>query len=220
MKSKIVSGIMLALLLASIFGLGFEVRSVSALDLTVEATSLWWYDCPLVVIGRVYSVYVNVTNQGTADAGSFNVSFSTYWEYAPEVPESLEKKAVTSLGQGVTESMQFDFSAMNYGNYTIVVMADCDAAVAELDETNNVKTEWVLATVLGDIDGDGHSGPWDYARFRVAYGSRGPPQKDPADPNYDIWCDFDRDGDVDAFDYAILRVNYGSSAPLPPPDIE
>lgn len=219
MKSKVVSGIMLTLLLASIFVLGFEVGSVSAPDLTIEATSLWWYDCSLIVIGRVYSVYVNVTNQGTADAGSFNVSFSTYWEYAPEVPESLEKKTVTSLEQGVTESMQFDFSAINYGNYTIVVMADCDTAVAELDETNNVKTEWVLATVLGDIDGDGDSDPFDFSKFRNAYGSKGPPQKDPPDPNYDRDCDFDRDGDVDAFDYAIFRVNYGHWAP-PPPDIE
>jgi len=184
-----------------------DPASDPAPDLYVEATSVWWHECPLIAIGHVYSVYVNVTNQGTADAGSFNVSFSTYWEYSPEVPELWEKKTVTSLEQGVTESMQFDFSVMNYGNYTIVVMADCDTAVAELDEINNVKTEWVLATVLGDIDGDGDVDPFDYSRFRRAYGSRC------SEPNYDFWCDFDRDCDVDAFDFAILRVNYGAHLP-------
>ncbi len=77
-----------------------------------------------------YKINATVTNEGTADAGSFNVSFSAYWE-GEETPEVSQKKIITSLEQGVTGTVKFEFSPENFGNYTIVVMADCDNDVVE-----------------------------------------------------------------------------------------
>ncbi len=78
-----------------------------------------------------------------------------------------------------------------------------------LDETNNVKTEWVIATLWGDIDGD-YDVDWvDFGDFATAWGSKGPPQKDPPDPNYNPLADQDLDGDVDWEDFGGFATNYG-----------
>ena len=71
---------------------------------------------------------------------------------------------------------------------------------------------WITGTirvykVLGDVDGDGDVDPFDFAIFRLAYGST------TGDLNWNEWCDLDGDGDVDPFDFAIFRVNYGKIDP-------
>jgi hypothetical protein len=67
--------------------------------------------------------------------------------------------------------------------------------------------------IPGDIDGDKDVDPFDFSAFRVAYGSKGPPQVPVPDPNYDRQADLDLDGDVDPFDFSTFRVNYGRVDP-------
>jgi hypothetical protein len=151
-----------------------------------------------------YRINVTVTNQGTADAGSFNVSFSSYWE-EEEVPELVLKKTIASLEQGVNKTVLFDcVHCENYGNYTLIIMADCDGDVAELDETNNVKTTWVMGTIPGDIDGSGTVDRYDFGLFAQTYGKKF--EKPPYHP-----ADFDYNGYVDRYDFGVLAMNFGKT---------
>jgi len=154
--------------------------------------------------GLGYRINVTVTNQGTADAGSFQVSFSAYWE-EEEVPELVLKETIASLEQGANKTVLFNLvSCENYGNYTLIIMADCNDDVAELDETNNVKMTWVIGTVRGDIDGDGTVDRYDFGLLAMEYGRIF--EKPPYHP-----ADFDYNGYVDRYDFGILAMNYGKT---------
>jgi len=65
--------------------------------------------------------------------------------------------------------------------------------------------------IPGDIDGDKDVDPFDFSSFRLAYGSKGPPQVPAPDPNYNKQADFDLDGDIDPFDFSTFRLNYGKT---------
>ena len=186
----------------------YNQPEVPAPDLTIEGIVLP-YISPVPLIYPTpdpefyYEINVTVTNEGTADTGSFNVSFSAYWE-DEEMPESWEKKTIASLQQGEAKTVLFDFRPENYGNYTLIIMADCDNDVAELDEANNIKMTWVIGTIAGDLDGDGDVDFDDFIIFAGKYGRQFP---FPPYPTADI----DWDGDVDFDDFIILAGKYGQS---------
>ncbi len=150
-----------------------------------------------------YNINATVTNLGTSDAGSFKVSFSVHLNET-EVPEYGRKKTISGLAQGVNETVWFDFSPEDYGNYTLVIEADCDNDVAELDETNNTKTTWVIGAPRGDMDGDGDVDKYDFGWFAMYYGKRF--TKPPYPP-----ADFDYDGNIDKYDFGTFAGNYGQS---------
>ncbi len=150
-----------------------------------------------------YQINATVANQGTADAGSFNVSFSVYLNET-EVPEYGRKKTISGLAQNVNETVWFDFRPEEYGNYTLVIEADCNNYVAELDETNNVKMVWIIGTIRGDVDGDGDVDWYDFGELASYYGRRF------TEPPYPP-SDFDYDGDVDWYDFGIFAQNYGQN---------
>ncbi len=150
-----------------------------------------------------YKINATVVNEGTADAGSFNVSFAVYLDET-EVPEYGLKKPVSGLAQGASETVWFDFSPENYGNYTLIIGADCDHDVAELDEANNVKMAWVKGTIRGDVDGDGDVDWVDFGDFALDYG------KTFEHPPYPS-TDFDYDGDVDWYDFGTFAQNFGQT---------
>ncbi len=196
--------------------IGAQLLEFQAPDVRVEGILLP-YLAPVIQIypppspSFCYTINATVTNQGTADAGAFNVSFSAYWE-ADEVPMWLRMETVAELEQNETATVQFDFYPEEYGNYTLVLMADCDDDVNELDETNNVKTAWVIASITGDLVGDVSDSPpdgdvdrYDYGAFADNYGHRF--EAPPYHP-----ADFDYDGDVDRYDFGTFADNYGKTA--------
>ena len=99
---------------------------------------------------------------------------------------------------------------IKYDNITLIITGNLtDGTMFE-----GAVTIWV--NFAGDIDGDWNVDPFDYTDFRVAFGSKGPPQVPVPDPNYNLETDFDRDGNVDPFDYTTFRLNYGAHIPPPP----
>lgn len=159
------------------------------------------YPNPPLALG--YIIIATVANQGTADAASFNASFTVYLE-GEEVPELWRKETIASLKQGETKTVWFYFMPQNYGNYTLTIMADCDNVVVELDETNNKKMTCVMGTIRGDVDGDGDVDRYDLGHFAMVYGRKF--EEPPYDP-----ADFDYNGDVDRYDLGTFAMNYGKT---------
>ena len=202
---------------------GYPVKSISfecgqtrglssAPDLCIEDVVLP-YTMPQIYVGRPswmnpYNISVTVANRGTADADSFNVSFSAYLG-GELVLEYGRRNTVEGLQQGFVEFWTFDFNPEYYGNYTLTITADCDGDVVELDEANNVETLWIIGTILcdnmGDSPGslcDGDVDYYDFVNFAGDYNHVfvGPPY-----PPTDV----DWDGDVDYYDFLVFAFFYG-----------
>lgn len=184
------------------------VAEQAAPDLTIEGIVLpYWTPVPMFYPTPepwlFYYINVTVTNQGTADAGSFNVSFTVHLE-GEIMPDYGRKKTIGGLQQGTNETFLFDFKPLDYGTYTLTITADCDNDIVELDETNNVKIASAIGTIRGDLDGDGDCDYDDFIIFAGLYGKR---FESPPYPT----ADTDWDGDVDYDDFIFLSGNYGMS---------
>jgi len=147
-----------------------------------------------------YEINVTVTNLGIGNADTFTVCFFAYlggWA-------SLRTMTVFGLGAGETENVSFYFFPEDYGNYTLVIEADFYSQILETDETNNLKTAWVIGTIRGDMNGNGVVDKFDFGDFAYAYGRIF--EQPPYDP-----ADLDYDGDVDAYDFGTFAANYGKT---------
>ena len=185
------------------------VAALEAPDLTIEGFVMpYWspilYIYPNPDTGFFYIINITVANQGTSDAGHFNVSLTVHLE-GEIVPEYGRKRMVEGLQQGANETYAFDFAPQDYGNYTLTITADSDNEIVELDETNNVRITWVIGTIRGDTDGDGYVGSADAAKLNGDYGMRFP---FPPYPTTDI----DWDGYIGSADAGIFNGNYGKTA--------
>jgi len=144
-------------------------------DLTIEGVVLPYIGMivphiyPTPEPGIYYWINVTVTNQGIAEAGRFNVSFTVHLE-GEIIPEYGRKETVESLQQAANENLLFDWNPQEYGNYTLTIAADSDNDITELDETNNVRSRWVIGTIRGDMDGDGYVGSADFSMLAATYG--------------------------------------------------
>jgi len=177
-------------------------------DLTIEGVVLPYFPpvmaifpTPDPVLG--YGINVTVANQGTADADRFSVSFDVELE-GELMPVYGQKKTVEGLQQGADEILWFDFVPQDFGNLTLIITADSDNDIVELDETNNVKIVWVIGTIGGDVDGDGYVGSSDFSILAGLYGRQfiSPPY-----PSADInW-----DGYVGSADFSMMAATYGQS---------
>ncbi len=155
------------------------------------------------------------------EAGTFNeilgeLSLTVGWFFyqTPGDPN------VTS-GPGILANVTFTvvgygFSDLTLGHDTILIGYDLIIhepydIIHALYDAEHIQHGYFSNKIPGDIDGDKDVDPFDFSAFRVAYGSLGPPQKDPADANYNKQADLDLDGDVDPFDFSTFRVNYGKT---------
>jgi len=158
-------------------------------------------------------------------AGTFNntlgtLSLTTAWFFYSTKPVNI------TSGPGIMANVTF--TAVDYGISNITLGDDTrligwtDGGMGEAYDIINAKYNpdhiqhgYFSNKIPGDIDGDKDVDPFDFSAFRVAYGSKGPPQVPVPDPNYDLQADLDLDGDVDPFDFSTFRVNYGRLAPDP-----
>jgi hypothetical protein len=73
-------------------------------------------------------------------------------------------------------------------------------------EAAHWKTDNGFRRAISDIDGDGKSGPRDWALFSGSYG------KTVGDINYDWRSDFDGSGKVGTYDWVLFSIGYGENA--------
>lgn len=89
------------------------------------------------------------------------------------------------------------------GNYTI--RAEAEPVSGEQDTYDNIRFNWILVTILGDVDGNREVEIFDIIRMAIIYGM------EDDDPTYEANCDLDGDGDIDIFDIVAAAGNYGES---------
>ncbi|MFZ2071305.1 MAG: CARDB domain-containing protein, partial [Halobacteriota archaeon] len=86
-------------------------------------------------------ITATIANIGTADAEAFNVSLSA------DGTEVAEVNVTSGLNAGTSTELSFEWTPAAAGTYELCVVADCDAAIVESDETNNVTCKDVEAVV-------------------------------------------------------------------------
>lgn len=181
-----------------------EVNVAPPLDLILQNIQLPYSEAKLYANVTTYPISVTIINNGTVDAGAFNVSFSAYWEDGM-ITEYWNKTRIQNLGAGSTMILQFYFMPQHIGNYTITIEVDCDNDIhPELDETNNTQQILIFATIAGDINTDGKVDYQDLFILARNYGTS--PGGLPYHP-----ADFNCDGKIDYQDLFMLARNYGKS---------
>ncbi|MGB7532456.1 MAG: DUF3344 domain-containing protein [Halobacteriota archaeon] len=108
-------------------------------DLIVTGITL---NCGYLFANESNTVNATIKNNGTADAGAFDVSFS-----AGAFSEGVR---ISGLAMGASEEVTVtDSTLRNAGeSVTITVIADCNGEVNELDETNNESS--IIETVVNN----------------------------------------------------------------------
>jgi len=84
-----------------------------------------------IIATQSNSIEATVANIGSADAGSFNVSLSADGTV-------VDRTSVAGLGADASTEVTFEWTPSHAGTYELCVVADCDGAIDESDETNNV----------------------------------------------------------------------------------
>jgi len=158
------------------------------------------------VVSQGYSLNINVT---AANQGDYTETFNIT-AYANTTIINTLTNVTLAGGSSTTITFIWNTSGFAKGNYTITAIAT--PVPNETDTKDNTIIDgWVVVTIMGDVDGDFDCDADDvFTYISPAYGTKGPPKKYPADPNYNPNCDFDGDGDVDADDvFMYLAPNYG-----------
>lgn len=148
-------------------------------------------------------VNITIQNTGTADAGTFNVSFAAYWNDGGLL-EHYEEQRVASLETSATITLYLHFTPYHSGSYTLTFSVDCNDEVTEANETNNQLSLPITVNIQGDITGDGQVRYQDLFVLSRAYWSY------PSDPNWNPSADLNYDGVVDYRDLFLLSKNYSS----------
>jgi len=176
---------------------GFYVKIDNVVSYKTQAYPTWTVPITIEVTAR---------NTRLMETGPFNLAVY----YGANL---IENRVITKgLGPGDmrTEKFNWTLSGVAWGLYNIT------AKVISPKDVNPANDELIDGTVKikipGDIDGDWDVDPFDFSAFRLAYGSKGPPQVPSPQPNYNPEADFDLDGDVDPFDFSTFRLNYGKTA--------
>lgn len=163
---------------------GSQVDSRAPLDLICLCAKVTYNDEPVAnaevgfdVVGPA-NVYFNFTISRQAQTNASGVALASF-----RVPWPPEHGNETILGQ--------------WWATTKVCIANEESGDAH----------WWYVRFFGDFNGDGIVGPFDFARFSVAYGSA---------PEGSKWlpdADFDEDQRVGPYDFAFFSIEYGRHYP-------
>jgi len=121
------------------------------------------------------------------------------------VPSTLiETKTVTlTSGNSAVITFTWNTTGIAKGNYTISAYADPFSG--ETDVTDNTYVDgWVIVTISGDVDGNGHVDLDDLYYVLIAYSA------EMGDPDYNSNVDIDGDGEIDLDDLYEVLWNYGA----------
>ena len=90
--------------------------------------------CGCMFANETNNINATIKNNGTANAGAFNVSF--------DIAGTVKKVSVSGLAAGANTTVVVDTTGRNAGDsVAITVTADCDGAISESNETNNVMSK-------------------------------------------------------------------------------
>jgi len=182
-----------------------EMHDIAILSVTLSP--------PVVYTGReTVDIIVVVENRGTTPE-TFNVT--TYYKISSTEWNPIGTLKVTQLYPISNQTLGFTLTTSHltlYQDYQ--VKAETSEIIGDINSTDNTLIDGILRVKMaGDADGDRDCDADDvFSYVAPAYGTKGPPKKYPADPNFNPNCDFDGDGDVDPDDvFMYLAPNYGKS---------
>jgi len=90
--------------------------------------------CGYMFANETNNINATIKNNGTADVGAFNVGF--------DIAGTVKKVSVSGLAAGANTTVVVDTTGRNAGDsVAITVTADCDGAISESNETNNVMSK-------------------------------------------------------------------------------
>lgn len=156
-----------------------------------------------IFVGQAFPLEINVTAQNQGDVSeTFDVEAYVLLSLIP-YPVGSQQVTLDS-GESEVVTIIWDTAGYEYGNYTIIGLADY--VIGETDTDDNILIDGtVLVTIPGDVDGDQDVDIFDITTIANAYGTS------EGEPGYNPNCDIDGDGDVDIFDVTIAANNYGQS---------
>jgi hypothetical protein len=129
----------------------------------------------------------NATLQGTD--GTISVS--------TQVSNGVTLATLTFSGANTTDG------SLNDGNWTLTVN-HADVTINGTQMSSDY-SQTDIKRLYGDFDGNGVVNAFDFAKFRLAFGSS------TTDTSYLQYLDYDGNGAINAFDFAQFRLRYGSS---------
>ena len=109
------------------WGVCWEAEEVDLLPTAIETP-------PELYSNLSFTIDAEIANDGTINSGGFNVSL-----YADET--EVDKKVVDDIPAEDSITVTFKWTPIHVGYYNLTVIADCDGAIVESNETNNVLTK-------------------------------------------------------------------------------
>jgi hypothetical protein len=163
---------------------GSQVDSCAPLDLVFFCAKVTYNDEPVVNVEVDFDV-----------VGPVNIYFNS----------TISRQAQTNASGVAVASFRVPWP-VEHGN-EIVLGRWWATAKACLANEESSDTHWWLVRFFGDFNGDGIVGPFDFARFSIAYGST------PESLRWLSEADFDEDQRVGPYDFAFFGVEYGKRYP-------
>jgi hypothetical protein len=116
---------------------------------------------------------------------------------------SIASQNITLTNKNATTvTFTWNTKGIAYGNYTI--SAYTPPALGETYTDDNTFTDdWVVITIVGDVNGNGIVEGLDYGMFGAAWGS------EEGDPNWDPNCDFNDNSWIEGLDYGTFGAHWG-----------
>ena len=145
-------------------------------------------------------INVTVTNEGNF-AETFNLTL-----YANTTAIYTHTNIVLTSGNSTTITFIWNTTSWSKGNYTLWAYAW--PVPEEEDTTDNIYTDnFVIITIMGDVDGNFEVDIFDITYICVVYDTR------MGEPEYVPNCDINSDGIIDIFDVTTACITYGQKDP-------